>query len=331
MKKVWVFLISALAFGLIGGSVIANEKTFIIKLANYYGPDHPQNKSVAVFKEIVEKKSGGKIKVQNFPNSALGSEDVFVDSVIKGNVQMAIPGTFISRYVPEFAVPEIPFLFRDWDHAQKSLASGPIVDDMNKILVDKVGVRFFGAAVNGMRVISSSKPVSKFEDLKGLRLRVPNIPHFISMAKGFGAVPTTMAMTEIFNALEQKVVDGQENPYPTVRASKFYEVQKHMVETQHMFSPAFWIINAKFFQSMPNEFQEIVSSAAREAIAHNWNISKDKDAEDKKFLQDAGLTVVVPDKEFREKLVASQEGVTSFFYENFPGSKVFAERIRAVK
>jgi len=304
---------------------------FIIKLANYYGPDHPMNQSVAVFKGIVEEKSGGKVKVQNFPNNALGSEDVFVDSVMKGTVQMAIPGTFVSRYVPEFAVPEVPFLFRDWAHAEKSLASGPIVEEMNKILVGKIGVRLFGVGVNGMRVISSSKPVNKFEDLKGLRLRVPNIPYYVEMAKAFGSVPTTMAMSEIFNALEQKVVDGQDNPYPTVRASKYFEVQKYMLESHHMFSPGNWVINEKFFQSMPKEYQQIVAGAAKSAIAHNWEISQKKDAEDKKFLQGAGLTIVVPDKEFRDKLMASQGNVLTFFYEKFPGTKDFADKIRAVK
>ena len=304
--------------------------TYTIKVANFYAADHPINLSVKKFQEIVESKTGGKIKVQNFPNSALGSEDVFIDSVKKGTVQIGIPGTMLSRDVPLFSIVEMPFLFSGWEHAQKVL-TGPLAEDMNKPLIDKTGMRLLGVAVNGMRVISSSKPVNTYDDLKGLRLRVPNVPYYIEMVKAFGGVPTALALTEVFNALEQKVVDGQDNPYPTVRASKFYEVQKYMLESNHMFSPANWVINEKFLQSLPKEYQTIVLDAAKEAIKYNWEISMKKDQEDKKFLIDKGIKIVVPDKAFRDKLIDSQKGVYTWFYEKYPGTKELAEKIRAIK
>ena len=305
-------------------------ESYTIKIANFYAADHPINQSVKKFQEIVESKTGGKVKIQNFPNSALGSEDVFIDSVKKGTVQMGIPGTMLSRDVPIFSIVEMPFLFSGWDHARKVL-TGPITEEMNKPLIDKTGMRLLGVAVNGMRVISSSKPVNKYEDLKGLRLRVPNVPYYVEMVKAFGGVPTALALSEVFNALEQKVVDGQDNPYPTVRASKFYEVQKYMVQSHHMFSPANWVINEKFFQSLPKEYQTIVVDAAKEALKHNWDISIKKDTEDKKFLEEKGLTIVVPDKDFREKLIDSQKSVYTWFYDKYPGTKELAEKIRATK
>lgn len=305
-------------------------ETYTIKIANYYAADHPINQSVKKFQEIVESKTGGKVKIQNFPNSALGSEDVFIDSVKKGTVQMGIPGTMLSRDVPIFSIVEMPFLFSGWDHARKVL-TGPVAEEMNKPLIDKTGMRLLGVAVNGMRVISSSKPVNKYEDLKGLRLRVPNVPYYVEMVKAFGGVPTALALSEVFNALEQKVVDGQDNPYPTVRASKFYEVQKYLVESHHMFSPANWVINEKFFQSLPKEYQTIVLDAAKEALKHNWDISIQKDTEDKKFLQEKGLTIVVPDKDFRDKLIESQKSVYTWFYDKYPGTKELADKIRATK
>jgi tripartite ATP-independent transporter DctP family solute receptor len=305
-------------------------ETYTIKIANFYAADHPINQSVKKFQEIVEAKTGGKVKIQNFPNSALGSEDVFIDSVKKGTVQMGIPGTMLSRDVPAYAIVEMPFLFTGWDHARKVL-NGPITEEMNKPLIEKTGMRLMGVAVNGMRVISSSKPVNKYEDLKGLRLRVPNVPYYVEMVKAFGGVPTALPLSEVFNALEQKVVDGQDNPYPTVRASKFYEVQKFIVESNHMFSPANWVINEKFFQSLPKEYQTIVADAAKEAIQHNWDISIKKDQDDKKFLQANGITIVVPDKDFRDKILDSQKNVYTWFYEKYPGTKELADKIRATK
>ena len=338
-KKNWISMILCVALVMMltgcGGGDKKPEaakpaETYTIKIANFYAADHPINLSVKKFQDIVEAKTGGKVKVQNFPNSALGSEDVFIDSVKKGTVQMGIPGTMLSRDVPSYSIVEMPFLFNGWDHARKVL-NGPITEDMNKPLIEKTGMRLLGVAVNGMRVISSSKPVNKYEDLKGLRLRVPNVPYYVEMVKAFGGVPTALPLSEVFNALEQKVVDGQDNPYPTVRASKFYEVQKFIVESNHMFSPANWVINEKFFQSLPKEYQTIVIDAAKEAIQHNWDISIKKDQEDKKFLQEKGLTIVTPDKDFRDKLLDSQKGVYTWFYEKYPGTKELADKIRATK
>lgn len=305
-------------------------ETYTIKVTNFYAADHPINQSVKRFQQTVESKTGGKVKVQNFPNSALGSEEVFIDSVKKGTVQMGIPGTMLSRDVPAYSIVEMPFLFVGWEHARKVL-TGPIAEEMNKPLIEKTGMRLLGVAVNGMRVISSGKAVNNYDDLKGLRLRVPNVPYYVEMVKAFGGVPTTLPLSEVFNALEQKVVDGQDNPYPTVRASKFYEVQKYMLESNHMFSPANWVINEKFFQSLPKEYQAIVVDAAKDAIQHNWEISMKKDQEDKNFLQEKGLTIVVPDKSFRDKLQESQKEVYTWFYNKYPGTKELADKIRAVK
>lgn len=304
--------------------------SYIIKIANWYAPEHPQNVSLNKFKEIVESKTQGKIKVQIFPNSQLGSEETFIDSVKKGTVQMGVPGTMPSRDVPLIAIAEMPFLFTGWDHAQK-VFTGPIGEEIAKDLISKAGVRNLAWTVNGMRVISSNKPLEKFEDLKGLRLRVPNVPYYLEMVKGFGGNPTPMALTELFNALEQKVVDGQDNPYPTVRSAKFYEVQKYMLDTKHMFSPNLWIINEKFFQSLSKDFQQVVTDAAKEAAKFNWEISVKKDAEDMKWLQENGVKIIIPDAKFRQQLLESQKACWEWYYVKYPGSKELAEKIRAVK
>jgi len=302
------------------------EKEVTIKVANWYGEDHPQNIALKKFEELVETKSNGTMMVEIYPNNQLGAEESFIDSVKQGTIQMGVPGMMMSRDVPEIAIAEMPFLFKDWDHARNVL-TGEIGSRITEPLIEKAGVRNLAWTVNGFRQISSNKEIAKFEDLKGLRLRVPNVPYYLEMAKGFGANPIAMPFSELFTALEQNVVDGQDNPYPTVRASSLFEVQEYLVETRHMFSPNLWIINEKFFQSLSENQKNIILEASAEAANYNWDLSIQKDEEDKQFLIDSGMKITVPDETFRNKLIESQQQVYSFFYETYPGTEALAKEI----
>lgn len=340
MRKKGVALILVLMFALLaaagcggqqsadqGGDKAAPAEKYTIKVADWYAPDHPQNVALGKFKEIVEEKTDGNITVEIYDNNKLGSEDVFIDSVKNGTVEMGVPGTMISKDIPAVSVCEMPFLFRDWDHAHDVLM-GPIGDEITKDFVEKAGFRSLAITVNGFREITANKPLNSMADFQGMRLRVPNVPYYIEMAKGLGASPVSLAFSELFTSLEQNVVDGQENPYATIRSSSFYEVQKYALETRHMFSPNFWIINEKFFQSLPAEYQQIVTDAAKEAADYNWQLSQEADEADKKILEDNGMTIVVPDAAFRQELVDSQTAARQYFYDNF-GVKELAEKIMA--
>jgi len=305
------------------------NKTFKIKVANWYAPEHPQNLALAKFKEIVEEKSEGNIIVEIYDNSKLGSEDVFIDSVKNGTVEMGVPGTMLSKDMPLLSVAEIPFLFRDYDHAYAVL-NGPIGDKMLEGMEAKIGVRNLAWTVNGLRQMTSNKELKSMEDFKGLRMRVPNVPYYVQMTEALGMVPTTMAFSEVFTALEQKVIDGQENPYATIRASSFNEVQKYVLETNHMFSPNEWIINEKFFQSLGPEYQKIVEEAAKEAAAYNWELAKKKEAEDKEWLKQNGMTIIEPDEAFKQQMIDSQKEVRQWFYDNYPGSEDLVKEIEAM-
>lgn len=127
-------------------------------------------------------------------------------------------------------------------------------------------MRCLAITVNGFRQTSSNKPMYSMDDLKGQKLRTPNIPHFIQMMDCLGVTSVPMAMSEIFNALETKVADGQENPYPTIYTSSFYEVQKYILESNHMFSPNFWIINEAFYQSLTDEQRALWILALRKPL-----------------------------------------------------------------
>lgn len=308
-----------------------DSKTYEIKVATWFDPGHPLIESLEVFKEKVEAGTNGNVKVSIFPSSQLGSEDTFIDSVKAGTVEMGIPGTMINTYAPLIAVAEKPYLFKSWEHAKRAYLEENLLERMSEGIVEKAGFRILGASVNGWRMLSSSKPINTFEDIAGQRIRVPNVPYYIKMVEAWGATATPMSLSELFTALEQKVVDGQDNPYATVRASSFYEVQPYMVHTAHLFTPNFWIINEKFFQSLPEEYQKVVTEAADEAIKYNWKISEERENDDKKFIESQGVKIVMPDEEFRTKLIESQKVNDEWWFTNYPGSKELVEWIDSLE
>lgn len=307
-----------------------NEKTYKIKVANWHAPEHPINVGLNKFKELVEQKTDGKIKVEVYPNSQLGPEDTYIDSVKKGNVEMGITGTLMGRDVPMINIGEMPFLFDSWDHAKK-VFMGPLGEEITNGLVEKAGVRNLAWMADGFRVTTSSFELSSFDKLKGMRLRIPNTPVYVEMTKGFGANPVTMPFSEVFTALEQKVVDGQENPYATIRSSKFYEVQKYILDSKHMFSPRLFIINESFYKSLPQEYQTIIADAAKEAAEYQWQVSIDSEKKDMEFLESQGVKITIPDENFKKQLLDSQKSMFEWFYNQYPGSKELAEKIRAAK
>lgn len=308
-------------------------KTYKIKVASYFAYDHPQIVAMREkFKKIVEEESGGKITVEIYENNKLGSEEQFIDGVRNGTIEMAISGLLISKDYPIIGVLEMPYLFRDYEHAYKALEDpGEVGKELVKDMVTKLGVRPLAYTANGFRVISSNRVINKFEDLKGMKLRVPNAPRFIKFAEALGANPVAMPLSEVFTALEQKAVDGQENPYATLRASSFYEVQKCVVDTRHMFSPNIYIINEKFWQSLGPDLQKVVEKAAKEAAKYEWKLLQESEQADIEFVKQKGLVVVFPDEEFKKKLVESQRPVQQWFFDTLPGSKEIYEKVIAVK
>lgn len=299
-----------------------------IKIATWHAAEHPITIGLEKFEEIVERESEGGISVQIFPAAQLGPEDVYIDSIKKGTVQMGIAGTLLGRYVPLIHVGEMPFLFDGWDHA-KEVFRGPIGEEMTDDLVEKAGVRNLVTFADGFRVITSNFELSNFEKLKGMRLRVPNTPVYIKMTEGFGAVPIAMPFAEVFTALEGGVVDGQENPYATIRSSKFYEVQDYILESNHMFSPRFLIINEDFLNGLSEDFQRIITEAGQEAADYQWQLVRDAEQRDREYLEAKVTSITIPDDTFRQKLIESQSAMYTWFYDEFPGSKELAERIRA--
>lgn len=310
-----------------GAETLTEAKPVKIKFAHWFAEDHPQHIALLKFKELVEQRSNGNIVVEIYPSSQLGSEDTFIDSVKAGTVEMGAPGTMLSKFDPQIAASEMPFLFNGWEDAQ-AVYTGEIGQYITQNLPEKAGIRCLAITVNGFRQFSSNKPMNSIEEMAGQRFRVPNVPHFIKMVEALKANPIAMSLTEVFTALEQDVVDGQENPYATIQTSSMYEVQKYVLESNHMFSPSHWVINEEFYQKLTDEQKEIINSSIKEAEAYNWEISAEANIKAKQFLIDNGVAIIEPDDAFKQKLVDSQTSVYEWFYGNYPGSEEVVNKIR---
>ncbi len=241
----------------------AQEKT--IKFATQNPKGHPIVMGMEKFAEIVQAKSGGKIKVNLFPGGTLGSDQANVSAIQGGTLEMASmnSGIFASQ-VKEFAIYDFPFLFNNEKEAEL-IIDGPIGKQLHDKLQEKglVGLAYYEL---GFRNITNSKrPITKVEDLEGLKLRVIPNPINVDWVKALDANPTPLPFPEVYAALEQKAIDGQENPVTVINANKFFEVQKHVVLSNHQYNPQSVVISKKFWDGLDAAQRKILQDAAQEA------------------------------------------------------------------
>ena len=233
----------------------------------------PQNShygnAVDAFAKEVEARTGGRYKIQNFYAGALGAERESVEAVQLGTLDMVMTSTGpLPNFVPEVAILDIPFLFRDYAHA-RAVLDGPIGQDLLAKFEAK-GLKALAWGENGFRHMTNSKrAVQGPGDLNGLKLRTMENPIHIQAYKGFGIIPTPMAITEVFTALQQGTVDGQENPLSVIQSQKFDQVQKYLSLTGHVYSPAVILMSKAGFEKLPPADKQHLLDAAKEAVKAN--------------------------------------------------------------
>ncbi|MBA4493062.1 TRAP transporter substrate-binding protein [Paenactinomyces guangxiensis] len=301
-----------------------------IKIANYCSETHPQNIALREkFKPMVEEKTHGKYKVEIYPANALGDEEQFSSGVRIGSIQMAITGMGLQIANPKIGVVEWPYLFDNYEQANRIL-HGEVGEEIGDAFRE-LGAEPLAWTANGFRVVSANRKIDSMEDFKGFRLRMGNIPIFISTGKALGANVQPLALSEVFTALEQGVIDGQENPYVTLKESGFYEVQSHVTETRHMFSPNVYLMNKKFYDGLDKETQKIIREAARESAQYEWKLLQESEEKVKKELEKEGIEIIVPDEKFRSELEKSVEPVYEELYKKYDWAEELVNKIRAQK
>jgi len=307
----------------------SKDKKYTIKVANYYAPDHPQNVALREkFKPLVEELSGGSLKVEIFENNKLGGEKEFYTGVRNGTIEMGLPGMIMQADVPKMGTVEWPFLMKDFKHA-KAVLEGPVGKEMTDELESLHGVKALAWSANGFRMVSSSKKVASMEDFKGLRLRMPNTPVFVKLGQLLGANVSPMPLSEVFTAMEQKVVDGQDNPIGVVKSSGFYEIQSHILESRHGFTPNVLIINQKLWNKLSPEQQKALEDAAKAYSDYEWQLSEESYETDKQFLIDKGMTFITPDDNFKNQMEASVQPIYEDYFSKYTWAKEMVDKIKA--
>lgn len=248
--------------------------------------------AVDAFAREVEKRTNGKYKVQNFYSGALGAERESIEAVQLGTLDLTMTSTGpIPNFVPDVAILDIPFLFKDYSHARATL-DGPIGQEMlGKFPAKNIQALAWGE--NGFRHMTNNKrPVNSPDDLKGLKMRTMENPVHMQAYKAFGIIPTPMAFTEVFTALQQGTVDGQENPLSVISAAKFEQVQKYMTLTGHVYSPALILMNKAKWDKLSPADKQAFADAAKEAVKANRARIDDDERKAVADLQSKGMTVV---------------------------------------
>src|SRR3954470_3957916 len=246
----------------------------IIKFGHLNNPDHPVSLGVKRFAELVAAKSGGKIKVQEFPASQLGNE-MQQQSALQGGVQeMSAPATTsLAGIVKEFGLVDFPFSVANFAQAD-ALLDGPLGQALIAKLPEK-GLVALGYWDLGFRNVTNSKrPITRAEDLEGLKLRVIPNPVFLDTFKAFKANPVPMPFGELYGALESKAVDGQENPFSVILSNKFFEVQKYVSATNHVYAANILLVSKKFWDKLSPAEQKMMNDAAAESRTYQRQVSR---------------------------------------------------------
>ncbi|WP_270181155.1 TRAP transporter substrate-binding protein [Alkalihalobacillus sp. CinArs1] len=270
----------------------ASNDTKTLQVGITLAEDSHYYKGLEHFGELVEEKSDGELAIEIFPNGSLGGERDMVESLQVGSLDMVLSSTGpLGGFAPEINVVDLPFLFESREHAYKVL-DGEIGQSLLTNLEDQ-SLKGLAWWENGFRhVTNSERAIEKPEDLEGLKIRtMENNVHQDSF-KALGADPTPMSFTELFTALQQGVVDGQENPVPIISTSRFYEVQDHLTLTGHFYSPAALLVSSQVFDGLTEDQQKALQEAAVEGAEYERELVAEMEQEMISGLKDEGMNVV---------------------------------------
>lgn len=306
---------------LLASAVPAAARDFRIAVGD--GAGGTQEALGLAFVKALEEKSGGTHTAKLFLNGQLGDEQDTVTAAATGTLDFSILAiNNITPFSPSVGTLTLPYVILSLEDAEK-ITQGEIGQQMVDKTVEDAGVRIIGWAYSGFRVLTNSKkPVTTVADLQDLVIRVPKNEIMIETYKSWGVNPTPMAWSETFAALQQKVVDGQDNPYMTVHAMKFDEVQKYVTNIRYIFSIEPLIVSEQLFQSLSAEEQAAVLAAGQEATLASGQFLRNQEAQIKADLQAKGMEISDPADGEAEFIQLATTAVWPKFYDSIGGKDV---------
>lgn len=290
-----------------------NQKAMTLRLAHISDEEHPSHKAALLFKQLVEEKTGGVVKVEVFSNSSLGSAPEYTEQLQLGALELGlVTSGQLQVWVPEYGAVMIPFLFEGYEHAHRALDG-----EAGKLLADYAAEKGFVVLGNwewGFRQLSNRLlKVEKPADVARLKMRVPNEIQLEAMYKALGATTSIISFPELYMALAQGVVDGQCNPLSTIYYQKLYEVQPYVSILNHVYNTQMLVASQKAWDSMNDKTKQIVLDASVEAGRLARELTIDSEEELIAKLREAGVEVTYPDlAPFREKMGPAIKTISDF-------------------
>ncbi|WP_297649770.1 TRAP transporter substrate-binding protein [Hydrogenophaga sp.] len=290
-----------------------------IKLGHVGGPGSLFERSANEFARVANERLGTKAKVVVFGSSQLGGDAEMMQKLRLGTLELALPSTVMSSTVPAFGMFEMPYLVKNREH-MKAIEQAVVWPSLAP-MADEKGYKILGVWENGFRNVTNNvRPIVKPEDLKGMKLRVPQGVWRVKMFQAYGANPSPMALSEVFVALQTGVMDGQENPLTQIYSSKFQEVQKYLSMTGHVYTPAYLTAGSRKFGTLPADVRAILEKAAKDVQPYVYKTAAELDKELVDKIKAAGVQVNDPDK---NAFIAASKAVYGEFGKEVPeGSKL---------
>ena len=315
--------LTAAALSLIAGGALAQTE---IKFGHVGEPGSLFAASAEEFARRANAKLGSKAKVVVFGSSQLGGDKELLQKLKLGTVDMALPSTVMSSEVDLVGIFEMPYLVKDRDHMKK--IEKEIVWPTLAPAAEKKGIKIIAVWENGYRHITNSKrPINGPDDLKGLKLRVPEGKWRVKMFQAYGANPSPMKFSEVFTALQTGVMDGQENPFTQIYSAKFQEVQKYLSLSGHVYTPAYVTVGAKKWASLPDDVRKILEDTAMETQAFVYATAAKDDTDLLGKLKAAGMQVNEVNK---DAFIAASKPIYQEFGKEVPGADALIDKAIAL-
>lgn len=301
MKRALVSTATVLFFiGILLGPALAAEK--VLRFPHTQTTDHPYQIGLLKVADVIKQKTNGRIEIKLFPGSQLGNDPDILEQMSMGSVDFGIMGgAWLGTWHAPFGIFDAGYVFENLEQMYK-FADTAAAQEMFNALRAKRGIRILDTWYFGTRQLTTNKSVRTPDDLKGVKIRAVNNPLSIATVRALGANATPMAFPEVYMGLSQGIMDGQENPLPTIVGNKFYEVQKFLILTGHQIQATFVLMSEKTFQSLSPQDQAIVQDTVKSTRSFYNNLMLEQEMSYLKFVQDKGVKVVTPDLEpFRAK------------------------------
>lgn len=296
MQKYLIYLALLILLSACLQSTEKKEPAYILRFGHLANENNIWHKAALKFAEEVRHRSHGSIEIKIYPNEQLGKEMDMVTGILGGSMDMMITGESLQNWsVPYAVLCATPYAIRDSKHLQK-IAGGPVGKKIEHQILTVTGLRPLAWFERGARNLTSNQPIKHPDDLKGMTLRVPDVPLFVSTWSALGAKPTPMAFSEVFTALQQNTIHGQENPFALIRSAGLYEVQKYCSLTEHVKSWIYVVIGDKQFKALPDNLQEIVLASAEVMQNYQQQLFLEQEEKDYIFLKEKGMEFIPVDK-----------------------------------